>query len=67
MNYSNIKLFRIQSIEIVQCQILKKILQNILSAAFFNKIINPRNFSSQHFGDEGKVANLLQGTQVLSF
>jgi hypothetical protein len=40
-----------QIIEIVQGQIKKKILQNILSATFFNKIINPRHFSSQHIGD----------------
>jgi hypothetical protein len=40
MNNSSIKLFRIQCIEIVQFQIKKKILQNILSAAFFNRIIN---------------------------
>ena len=39
MNNSNIKQFRIQSIEI---------LQNILSADFFNKIINQHNLAIFH-------------------
>jgi hypothetical protein len=66
MNNSSIKLFRIQSIEIVQCQIKKKILQNILSAAFFNKIIN-QSFLVIFHHNTGQIANLLQGTQILSF
>jgi hypothetical protein len=70
MNNSSVKLFRIQSIEIVQCQTLKKNPTKYTFRRFFQQKYQstlPRHFSSQHIGDLGQVANLLQGTQVLSF